>query len=331
MAQKTWLGAVVLLAASCASSTHRYGSPEVPFDTTGVDSLLEWSRTSSAAPPEDWRASRAYVLTREWAKWSGLPDPERDIDAILAQIRAQKITDPSQVPLHKIDQFLSTLIQRRQTFLAEAKAHLANYLPAGTEVRGQVLFAIFIPPYAFAWGDGSIIINLTASYWSYDPNKVLHLLIHELFHNGYGQYQQGTSPAQASSGEILFENILWQTQNEGLATYVGYRARPPDLFVEDYALIEDSVTSGQLFQKLRKLLARSKKATPEELPALKKEVWSVGTEGRAFYVVGASMAQRIESSLGREALVETIKKGPRHFFELYESTKPPTPVLTSEP
>jgi hypothetical protein len=311
----------------CAHTMGGQPSPEVQFDTTAVDDILEWCQTSTGAPPEDWRASRAYTLTREWAKWSGMPDPDRDVEQVLSQIHVQKIADPTSIPLNRVERFLGALLEGREGFIHDATPHLAAYLPADTPIRGQVLFAMFIPPYAFAWGDGSIVINLTASYWGFEPKKVLHLLMHELFHNGYGLHQRGSSPMEAASGSALVESILWQTHNEGLATYIGYRARPPDLFIEDYALIEDAVTSAQLFEKLRQLIDEASAAPPDGLEPLKRKTLTLGSEERAFYVVGATMALRIETLLGRATLVDTIKKGPRAFFDLYQSTNPTTPSL----
>lgn len=321
------LGLIAIAALGGCAHRAPAGAPRtIEFDSTAIDALITWSRTGTSAPPAAWKDARAFELTREWARWSGMPDPEPDIGSVLEQIHLQKLEDPALVPLHRVEGFLDAIRERQPAFLAEATPHLERYLPEGTAVGGKILFAIFIPPYAFAWGDGSIVINLTASYWAYDPNKVMHLLVHELFHNGYVQHQRGAASATAETGAALKEHILWQTQNEGLATYVAYRARPHDLFVEDYALIEDREGRAELFEKLSLLLTDAAAATPEDLADLRKRVVKVGNEERAFYVVGATMALVIEERLGRKALVETIERGPHAFFEAYLAVNPPHPL-----
>ena len=44
---------------------------------------------------------------------------------------------------------------------------------------------------------------------------------------------------------------------------------------------------------------------------------------RLWYRVGAYMAQRIEASKGRAALVELVRQGPAQFITTYESLLPP--------
>jgi hypothetical protein len=47
--------------------------------------------------------------------------------------------------------------------------------------------------------------------------------------------------------------------------------------------------------------------------------WDKGVSGRAYYIVGAHMAQQIQAGRGREALVQTIVEGPYAFATLYNS------------
>lgn len=203
-----------------------------------------------------------------------------------------------------------------------ASSHLRAYLPSGTPVRGKVLFALFIPAYAFAWGDGSIVINVTAGFWGGNPDKVFNLLVHELYHNGFGLHRHGSSPQDAKTGAALVENLLWQTQHEGMATYVAYRARPPGLLVEDYAFLDDAAEVRVRFKLLQKLLDDMGHAGDSELAPLRERLWSGGTSKRAFYVVGAWMARDIEARHGRDALIRTVVDGPRAFLDAYMSSSP---------
>ncbi|MCC7380556.1 MAG: hypothetical protein IT384_01900 [Deltaproteobacteria bacterium] len=315
------LASMALASASGCAHQQATSSPDLVFDATAVADILLWARSDDLRLPTSWRTARAYELTRAWAEWSGLPDPDLDVLQVLTQMGANKATRGAH-PLERLEAFLTALEARRRSFIAESTPILRAYLPSNTPIRGRVLFAVFIPPFAFAWGDGSVVINLSAAYFDFNDDKVFNLLIHELFHNGFGLHQRGASPMLAKDGAELIENILWQTQNEGIATYVAYRARSPGLFVEDYALIEDEVEVGQLFERTRALLDDATRAGARDLDALKERIFTLGSRDRAFYVVGAVMARQIETQHGRAALVETIVQGPRSFFRAYQGTRP---------
>jgi len=80
----------------------------------------------------------------------------------------------------------------------------------------------------------------------------------------------------------------------------------------------------QIRKKLRMQLEKICAALEE----LKSRIFTLGSRDRAFYVVGAVMAQQIERGLGRPALVETIRQGPRAFFEAYHQSRPIFPIPT---
>lgn len=45
--------------------------------------------------------------------------------------------------------------------------------------------------------------------------------------------------------------LLWSVQNEGLATYVAYRAKPAGLVLDDYRLIENEEEVRKRFELCR--------------------------------------------------------------------------------
>ncbi|KAF5417727.1 MAG: hypothetical protein C5S48_00010 [Candidatus Methanogaster sp.] len=133
----------------------------------------------------------------------------------------------------------------------------------------------------------------------------------------------GASVTDASTVEALTENILWQIQNEGLATYVAYRARPKGLVVEDYRILDNSLEVHACFEMLQLLLADIARMNSNNISDLRKRIWTEGIKSRAFYVAGASMARRIEEYKGRNALIKTVESGPQSFFLKYTATSPP--------
>jgi len=171
--------------------------------------------------------------------------------------------------------------------------------------------------------DGTIVVSLTDRFWANDPARLFNLLVHELFHNGFILFQIGLSPKEAKDGEALVRALLWQVQNEGMATYVSYRAKPPQLALADYRLLESSGEVQKRFALCRRLIFDFREADEQTLPTLRERLWQEGNVSRVTYTVGAAMAQRIEHQKGASALVKTIERGPQNFVNVYRGTSPP--------
>jgi hypothetical protein len=102
-----------------------------------------------------------------------------------------------------------------------------------------------------------------------------------------------------------------------MATYVAYRARsifPSSTVDPDYTMLEKRADVLRLGEKMNHLLELSRTEPFEEI---RDTIWQEGVMTRAYYVVGAHMAGRIEEARGREEVVETIVKGSRCFVETY--------------
>ena len=112
-------------------------------------------------------------------------------------------------------------------------------------------------------------------------------------------------------------------QNEGLATYVAYRAKPAGLVLDGYRLIESQEEVRKRFELCRRLMQNLQRASGQELSSLKERLWREGNTPRVSYVVGAVMARRIEQVDGRLKLLKTIEGGPQAFLETYLATSPP--------
>jgi hypothetical protein len=185
------------------------------------------------------------------------------------------------------------------------------------------LLAAFLPPYAFSWEGGRIVVDVAASFWGWNTDRLFNMLLHELFHNGFVFHQPGVSLTRARNSAALVRTALWHIQNEGLATYVAYRAKPHGLALPDYRLLEDANEVRSRFRMLHNFLRAARRAERSQMWHLRQRLWKDGNVGRMFYIVGAYMARQIERRKGRRELVETIIAGPRAFFEVYRRTSPP--------
>jgi hypothetical protein len=297
----------------------------ISFDDQAARSLIAWARSDAPGEPPEWRSLPAYFLTRLWAQAGGQPDPDAKVQAKLNELARDKRERPNTPRLVQTAALLSQVERRREDLEARVVPHLRSYLPAATPITGRVVLALFTPPYAFSWiGDdvSSIVINIDHPFWKGSADKVLNLLVHELFHNGFVVHQPNVFSPDERSPTRIVDELLWQTQNEGTATWVAYRVRPLGLEVEDYRLLDDAAEVQARFEQLRRLIADAAQVHDEERAELRKRIWREGVEARAFYVVGAAMARRIEEDKGRAALIATIKAGPRAFFGAYAATAP---------
>jgi len=124
------------------------------------------------------------------------------------------------------------------------------------------------------------------------------------------------------STQQLLAHISWQLHNEGMATYVAYKA--PHIFPKDndkdYAMLENPSEVSRLLGNVKKLIRDVSTKLPTDV---KEDVIKVGISERAFYVTGAHMARMINDKAGQNMLIESVIKGPKHFLEIYNAQTSP--------
>jgi hypothetical protein len=126
----------------------------------------------------------------------------------------------------------------------------------------------------------------------------------------------------SSFQDSVIYQIYNDIQNEGIATYVGYKGLKEfphcrtDMLKDDYKLFENHEELNALLNKMNEVF---KIASILGEKKLKDSLWQVGSTDRAYYVVGCYMTKTIDEKLGRDALVETISKGPQSFLRTYNS------------
>jgi hypothetical protein len=293
----------------------------VVFESHALDEILRWAQSESMDLPTGWRSQRPYELAREQAQWNGRSDPSDQVLQQLNRIRQRRGDLTIEEMLERTRRLRDTVLRDADGFLQGAVPHIRTYLPARTPIRGVVAMGAFLPNYAFSM-NGTIVVSLTDRFWRGDAALVFNLLIHELFHNGFVQHQRSVAPNDATDGSKLFQALLWQIQNEGLATYVAYRTKPPDLVFGDYELLRKSAEVTKRFAQCRSLLGDIHAASAQSLSALRERLWRECNVDRLSYLVGATMADRIEQRSTVSALANTVKHGPSAFLEAYQRTSP---------
>ncbi len=288
---------------------------EIKFDDSSIKRIF----TNPEWVLEDvhgfWEREPPYKTTMEWSDATRVPI---DYEGFRAKLEELKIQSPEDRRRHKAYWLSERIMESAPTFKTRALPHVCSYLPEGTKVDSVVRTACFIPPWAYC-ARGSVIINTSHRHWEDDAGMALNIVVHELFHMGFGRYIEPVDFSKMETREQTVDLITTSLQNEGMATYVAYRARsifPSSTVDSDYTMLENRADVLRLGEKINRLLELGRS---EPFGEIRDTIWQEGVMTRAYYVVGAHMAGRIEEALGRGVLVETIVKGSRFFVEAYNN------------
>lgn len=196
-----------------------------------------------------------------------------------------------------------------------------RYLPADFRFHGT-LFLTFGYDIGVAFAPNASL-NCTHPHFANHQGELLYYAIHELHHAGFMSYQKPPKLADVKSCADLLKLVEYSTQMEGMAVLAAYQRRRDDHALADdpdYVVLEDAkrmqADLASYFKDYDYLKGRG--AQPADADA-----WAVidrmSSRERLWYRVGAYMAQRIEASKGRAALVALVKRGPTQFMATYES------------
>ena len=196
-----------------------------------------------------------------------------------------------------------------------------RYLPADFRFHGT-LFLTFGYDIGVAFAPNASL-NCTHLHFANHQRELLYYAIHELHHVGFMSYQKPPKLADVKSCADLLKLVEYSTQMEGMAVLAAYQRRRDDHALADdpdYVALEDAkrmqADLASYFKDYDYLKGRG--AQPADADA-----WAVidrmSSRERLWYRVGAYMAQRIEASKGRAALVALVKRDPTQFMATYES------------
>jgi hypothetical protein len=212
---------------------------------------------------------------------------------------------------------VKSVIKKEEEFNEKAIPHICSFLPKDCpSISTTIYFTTAIMANGFQMGNNVVIYGENA-----DKDN---LLIHELFHKG--QRACESMIYENGSKDTTLNQIYINLQIEGTATYVGYKALKEfpsvdPLLRKDYEFLGDTGIIGRLREKLNEVLKKAPSLVGTEAgqKEIRDSLWQVGSTGRAFYVVGCIMARTIDEKLGRDALIETITKGPQAFLQTFNS------------
>ena len=208
-----------------------------------------------------------------------------------------------------------------------------RYLPADFRFHGT-LFLTFGYDIGVAFAPNASL-NCTHPRFANHQRELLYYAIHELHHAGFMSYQKPPKLADVKSCADLLTLVEYSTQMEGMAVVAAYQRRRDDHALADdpdYVALEDAkrmqVDLESYFKDREYLKGRAAQPTDADAWAV---INRMSSGERLWYRVGACMAQRIEASKGRVALVALVQRGPAQFMAAFESLFPSHVVRSDLP
>jgi hypothetical protein len=284
----------------------------VQFDISSVEKILLQPEGILKAPDRFWQEDEAYRLVR---KWHTRTDQPLDLEAWQRKIEAVRDLPLAEREGHPQLAAARGLAAIESAFVAGAVPHVCAFLPPEADVSTTIYFTTEIMAAGFQ-ESGDIVIHIL-------NHELQNMFVHEVFHRGFVSIYRLSGNPNPETDPI--RRMYLALQNEGIATYVAYEARSEfpqigevgrSLVAGDYDMLENAEEVDRLLRELSGLLREVPDMAAEEL---QQESWQVGVNGRAYYVVGAHMAATIDRTLGREALIGTIRIGPLAFLRVYNA------------
>jgi len=283
------------------------------YDASSIEKLFTATEEVLKDISGFWETENAYRLIKGWHRYNKIPiDYEgwkEKIEEIAAIPSSQRRDDPGY-------RLANEIIGAKEMFIQKAVPHICSFLPEITiNIESTAFFVAFTYPRGIGVGD-RIAIDIFSSHYRRSSSMILNTMVHELYHVGFGQVQFARTDPEFEKPAV--RRMLSDFQNEGITTYVAYKAQAlfPAQYEKDYTMLENTKTVFKLLKSLNTLFEEAE-SMPED--QLQKKSWNLGVEERAYYIVGAYMAQTIDEKRGREALNETVQKGPVTFIRTYNA------------
>jgi len=304
-------------------------SAKVTFDITSVEKLFLDPKAVLQDVDKFWKEETSYQMALGWAP----PGYPIHIGGFRDEVEVLAKQSPEEREQNEYFLFAKKLVESVTKIREKGIPHICSYLPSDTKINATIYLASFIflgkdkpqfVPTAFVY-EGNSCLNVTSTSWKSNIDNPVHEIVHEIYHTGYSQHQSTVPLEEEMTTQQLFSHILWQLHNEGLATYVTYKVLNEFPSEEkDYDLLENPSEVARLFENVRNLIQDVRSKPPSDV---KDDVIKVGISERGFYIAGAYMVQTIDEKLGKNALIESVIEGPKHFLDTYNSIAGPERVI----
>jgi hypothetical protein len=286
---------------------------KVVFDNSAIESIFLNPNEILKNIDSFWENNKAFNLTKKWHLRNKIEIPFDSWRNSIEEISEQNLEErKSQIAYLNSQKIMDS----RKTFCEKVIPHIFSFLPQNTfAIKSNIFLLTGTVPYAFA-NSGNIVIDVASPNFDKNPERILNILVHEVFHIGYFN-------TLVNRMEYEYENDKYDYLSEylfmeGLANYVSYKAQDyfPNHEFDDYLMLEDDGEVKNHIEKINEMFSESDDLSMSEV---KQSSWEIGVEERSYYVVGAYMAKMIDEKYGRDSLISTISNGPRKFITTYNS------------
>lgn len=290
----------------------------IVFNDSAARYVLENPQRAILEKQEIWDNFKGYQLVKAWHKKNNVPEINYivHINEVLPYLFPNQDTSLIRNDLLKLMQNVQELERRNHDTISK---HILSYLPYKRGYNANIYFVALSSPNAFS-DKNNLVIEICNPNHKKNAGWILNLLIHEVFHVGFNQYKPDIrllTDSTPTNKNMFIKNMYVDIQNEGMATYVGYKALeliPSTNKNNDYLLFENDSSIIEAISQVNALIERSKY---ESIDSLNKVAWDIGVSQRAYYLTGAYMSKIIEERLGREHLANLILKDSKVFFMEY--------------
>lgn len=303
----------ILLLVIFGSMVFGQNQYSVKFDISSLEKIMLQPEEVLKDINYFWENDEAYKLTTVWLKGNNRPLPLKYWGDSFKSILA---TDPTERGNNKMLLYAKEIVKNEEKFNDEALTLILKYLPeSAPKFNTTIYLTAKIPGRAFTTNN-NIVVNMDAINYSGNINAQLNVLVHEVFHIAFNEC--GNLWTDFGTGNNSIDNLIKNLQNEGMATYVGFKALPLFNFESDsdYKGIQNDSVVTEKYSLIKNLFLNLQSMSETEI---NKANWDIGIVKRAFYVFGAFMAKTIEDKAGIELLKKTVTRGPEYFIEKYNS------------
>lgn len=284
------------------------------FDDSAVRTVLNNPKLALEKKDSIWHTNDGYKLVLQWHKIQEVPESYEFYEFALNDM----LSDNPRFT--KDNRYLETIDKIKEIHQIKGDLinnHLSSYLPGDSSFSAYAYFVAFTEPYAFSMS-GNLGIDIASPRWHKNPEYIINIVIHETYHIGYDLYSPDRLGFTPKNIKEFIEKTFAVIKNEGMATYVAYRALdiiPSDYKDRDYQLLEDNEKVDNAFYQINQLIQETSIAS---IDSLNQKAWVVGVQrDRAFYIAGAFMAQTIEKEYGKEYLIDLVRQDCFKFIEAY--------------
>lgn len=299
---------------------------EIRFDASSVEAIYLHLQDILTDPERFLQEDQAYRLFVQHRERVHDPFPH---DAWIKDI--ERLTSTSDVKRRQQAPFrLHELILKNQnSFSREVVSNVLSYLPADVDIRVTIHLTA-LEGSAPAYSDGQeIAISLSHPVFAvaqmiHEPTGLsafYNLGLHELFHVYLNDIYDWPTVEEHMENEIVIDMLI-ALQNEGMATHISHQLNPryPSPFEWFFYVVDQEPVVRLYIKEMNELFAVAQThPTGDAYEDIYRRLALLCYQRKGFYVVGAYMTQKIETELGRDALVQTISDGYYAFADTYNS------------